>query len=37
MPERKNKLEQIINVERMEQIINLFGALDENIRLVEQE
>jgi len=30
-------LEQIINVERMEQIINLFGALDENIRLVEQE
>ena len=30
-------MEQIINVERMEQIINLFGALDENIRLVEQE
>ena len=29
-------MEQIINVERMEQIINLFGALDENIRLVEQ-
>ena len=30
-------MEQIINVERMEQIINLFGALDENIKLVEQE
>ena len=26
-----------LNAERMEQIINLFGSMDENIRIVEQE
>ena len=26
-----------LNAERMEQIINLFGSLDENIRIIEQE
>lgn len=30
-------IEQIINVERMEQIIDLFGSFDENIRLLEKE
>ena len=29
--------EQIIQAERMEQLINVFGSLDENIRLIEQE
>ena len=29
--------EQIIHAERMEQIINVFGSLDENIRIIEQE
>ncbi len=29
--------EQIINVERMEQALSLFGSFDANIRLVEQE
>ena len=29
--------EQIIQAERMEQIINVFGSLDENIRIIEQE
>lgn len=29
--------ERIINVERIEQLINLFGALDENIKLLEKE
>jgi phosphate starvation-inducible PhoH-like protein len=29
--------EQIINIERMEQIINIFGSFDENIRLIENE
>ena len=29
--------EQIINVERMEQALSLFGSFDTNIRLVEQE
>ncbi len=29
--------EQIINVERMEQALSLFGSFDSNIRLVEQE
>ena len=30
-------MEQIINVERVEQVINLFGSFDENIRLLEKE
>lgn len=29
--------ERIINVERIEQLINLFGSLDENIKLLEKE
>ena len=29
--------EIVISAERMEQIINLFGSLDENIRIIEQE
>ena len=29
--------EQTLNVERIEQIINLFGAFDENIKLLEKE
>ena len=29
--------EVCLNAERMEQIINLFGSLDENIRIIEQE
>lgn len=29
--------EQTINVDRIEQIINVFGSFDENIKLVEQE
>lgn len=28
--------EQIINVDRMEQIVSLFGSFDENVRLIEQ-
>ena len=33
-----NKLaEQTINIERMEQVIGLFGSLDENIKLIENE
>jgi len=30
-------IEQVINVERIEQIINLFGSFDENIKLLEKE
>jgi phosphate starvation-inducible PhoH-like protein len=30
-------LEQAINVERIEQIINLFGSFDENIKILEKE
>ncbi|MDP4108703.1 MAG: PhoH family protein [Bacillota bacterium] len=30
-------LQQTINVERMEQIINLFGSFDENIKVLERE
>ena len=30
-------MEHIINVERLEHIISVFGSFDENIRLVEQE
>ena len=26
-----------ISADRMEQIINLFGSMDENIRIIEQE
>ncbi len=29
--------EQVINVERVEHIINLFGSLDENVKLLERE
>ena len=29
--------EQVIQAERMEQIINVFGSLDENIKIIEQE
>ena len=29
--------EQIINVDRMEQAVSLFGSFDENIRLIEKE
>ncbi len=29
--------EQSISIERMEQAVNLFGAFDENIRIIEQE
>ena len=29
--------EQLIQAERMEQIINVFGSLDENIKIIEQE
>ena len=32
-----NLTEQSINIERMEETVSLFGALDENIRLVERE
>ncbi len=31
----KELFEQIINVDRMEQTVNLFGSFDENIRLIE--
>ena len=27
--------EQFISIERMEQAVNLFGAFDENIRIIE--
>ncbi len=30
-------MEQAINVERIEQIINLFGSFDENIKILEKE
>ncbi len=30
-------MEQIISVDRMEQIVSLFGQLDENVRLIEQQ
>ena len=30
-------MEQIVNVERVEHIINLFGSFDENIKLLERE
>ena len=41
-PEQKEGLvikttEQIINAERMEQVVSLFGSFDANIRLVEQK
>ncbi|NLB37043.1 MAG: phosphate starvation-inducible protein PhoH [Clostridiales bacterium] len=29
--------EQIVNVERMEQAVNLFGSFDENIKIIENE
>ena len=30
-------MEQIVSVDRMEQAVSLFGRLDENIRLIEQQ
>lgn len=30
-------IEQVVNVERIEQIIELFGSFDENIRIIERE
>lgn len=33
----KNYMEQIINLERLEQVINIFGNFDENIKLIEKE
>ena len=30
-------IEQTISIERMEEIVNLFGSFDENIRLLEKE
>ncbi len=30
-------IEQVVNVERIEQVINLFGSFDENIKLLEKE
>lgn len=30
-------IEQVVNVERIEQIIDLFGSFDENIRIIERE
>ena len=30
-------LEQIINVDRMEQAVSLFGSFDENIKMIEKE
>ncbi|MBQ2327539.1 MAG: PhoH family protein [Clostridia bacterium] len=30
-------IEQVVNVERIEQIINLFGSFDENIKIIEKE
>ncbi len=30
-------MEQVVNVDRMEQIVSLFGQLDENVRLIEQQ
>lgn len=30
-------IEQVINIERMEQAVNLFGSFDENIKIIENE
>ena len=30
-------MEQRISIERLEQVVNLFGSFDENIRLLEHE
>ena len=30
-------MEQILNVERLEHVINVFGSFDENIRVIERE
>ena len=30
-------IEQIVNAERMDQIIDVFGSFDENIKLIETE
>ena len=29
--------EQIVNIERMEQAVSLFGSFDENVKLIEKE
>ncbi len=29
--------EQVLNVDRMEHVINVFGSFDENLRLIESE
>ena len=29
-------LEQVFNLERMEQVVSLFGSFDENIKLIEK-
>ena len=34
---RQFMFEQIINVDRMEQAVSLFGSFDENIKLIEKE
>ena len=33
---RQFMFEQIINVDRMEQAVSLFGSFDENIKLIEK-
>ncbi len=33
----RSVFEQIINVDRMEQAVSLFGSFDENIKLIEKE
>ena len=30
-------IEQTISVERLEEAVNLFGAMDENVKIVEKE
>ena len=38
MPEpEETMIEQLINIDRMEYAVALFGSFDENIRLIEQE
>ena len=32
-----NLTEQVINIERMEQVVGLFGNLDENVKIIEKE
>ena len=30
-------LEQVLNLDRMEQVISLFGSFDENVKLIEEQ